>query len=147
MRSAADDDTPVFVISVAAALSGMHAQTLRQYDRLGLVSPQRTRGGGRRYSARDIARLREVQRLSQQEGVSLAGIQRILELENQVHALRLRLTEVTQRLDAAEAALGLGGRVVAAGPAGAIVSVRPGERPRRTSLGGSQALVVWRPHR
>lgn len=99
MRSAADDDTPVFVISVAAALSGMHAQTLRQYDRLGLVSPQRTRGGGRRYSARDIARLREVQRLSQQEGVSLAGIQRILELENQVHALRLRLTEVTQRLE------------------------------------------------
>ncbi len=147
MRPAADDDTPVFVISVAAALSGMHAQTLRQYDRLGLVSPQRTRGGGRRYSARDIARLREVQRLSQEEGVSLAGIQRILELENQVHALRLRLSEVTQRLSAAEAALGLGGRVFAAGPAGDIVSVRPGERPRRTSLGGSQALVVWRPQR
>ena len=147
MRPAADDDTPVFVISVAAALSGMHAQTLRQYDRLGLVSPQRTRGGGRRYSARDIARLREVQRLSQEEGVSLAGIQRILELENQVHALRLRLSEVTQRLSAAEAALGLGGRVFAAGPAGDIVSVRPGERPRRPSLGGSQALVVWRPQR
>ena len=75
-----DDDTPVFVISVAAELAGMHAQTLRQYDRLGLVSPSRTRGGGRRYSARDIATLREVQRLSQEEGVSLAGIQRILEL-------------------------------------------------------------------
>ena len=74
-----DDDTPVFVISVAAELAGMHAQTLRQYDRIGLVSPSRTRGGGRRYSARDVALLREVQRLSQEEGVSLAGIQRILE--------------------------------------------------------------------
>ena len=79
-----DDETPVFVISVAAQLAGMHAQTLRQYDRLGLVSPSRTRGGGRRYSARDVTRLREVQRLSQDEGVSLAGIQRILDLENQV---------------------------------------------------------------
>ena len=75
MTMAHDDDTPVFVISVAAELAGMHAQTLRQYDRLGLVSPSRTRGGGRRYSARDVALLREVQRLSQ-EGVSLAGIQR-----------------------------------------------------------------------
>ena len=62
--------TPVFVISVAAQLAGMHAQTLRQYDRLGLVSPSRTRGGGRRYSARDVALLREVQRLSQDEGVA-----------------------------------------------------------------------------
>ena len=59
-----DDDTPVFVISVAAQLAGMHAQTLRQYDRLGLVSPSRTRGGGRRYSGRDVALLREVKRLS-----------------------------------------------------------------------------------
>ena len=78
-----DDETPVFVISVAAELAGMHAQTLRQYDRLGLVTPSRTRGGGRRYSQRDVALLREVQRLSQDEGVSLSGIARILELENQ----------------------------------------------------------------
>ena len=90
-----DDDTPVFVISVAAQLAGMHAQTLRQYDRLGLVSPSRTRGGGRRYSGRDVALLREVQRLSQEEGVSLAGIQRILELENQVAALRARNAELS----------------------------------------------------
>ena len=67
----------------------MHAQTLRQYDRLGLVTPSRTRGGGRRYSQRDVALLREVQRLSQEEGVSLSGIARILELENQVEALRV----------------------------------------------------------
>src|SRR5205807_7909716 len=84
----ADEDTPVFVISVAAQLSGLHAQTLRSYDRLGLVTPGRTSGGGRRYSARDIAVLREVQRLSQEDGVNLAGIKRIIELENEVDALR-----------------------------------------------------------
>ena len=71
----ADEDTPVFVISVAAQLSGLHAQTLRGYDRQGLVSPGRTSGGGRRYSMRDIALLREVQRLSQEQGVNLAGHQ------------------------------------------------------------------------
>ena len=85
-----DDDTPVYVISVAARLTGMHAQTLRQYDRLGLVTPSRTHGGGRRYSARDVTVLREIQRLSQEEGVSLAGVARILELENDVLVLRAR---------------------------------------------------------
>ena len=93
-----DDDTPVFVISVAAELAGMHAQTLRQYDRLGLVNPSRTPGGGRRYSARDVALLREVQRLSQEEGVNLAGIKRIIELENQVDALRAHVAELSQEL-------------------------------------------------
>jgi MerR family transcriptional regulator/heat shock protein HspR len=94
-----DDDTPVFVISVAAQLSGLHPQTLRAYDRLGLVSPDRAVGRGRRYSARDIEQLREVQRLSQEEGVNLAGIKRILELENQVEALRKRLSEAFDELD------------------------------------------------
>ncbi len=94
-----DDDAPIFVISVAATLAGMHAQTLRQYDRLGLVSPSRTRGGGRRYSGRDVALLREVQRLSQEEGVSLAGIQRIMDLENQVTALRARVVELSDELE------------------------------------------------
>jgi MerR family transcriptional regulator/heat shock protein HspR len=75
------DDTPVYVISVAAQLSGLHPQTLRAYDRLGLVSPGRTGGGGRRYSLRNILILREVQRLSK-EGVNLTGIKRILELEH-----------------------------------------------------------------
>ena len=73
------DDTPVYVISVAAQLSGLHPQTLRQYDRLGLVSPGRTAGRGRLYSTRDIVLLREVQRLSQEEGINLAGIKRILD--------------------------------------------------------------------
>jgi MerR family transcriptional regulator/heat shock protein HspR len=97
----ADADTPIFVISVASQLSGLHAQTLRTYDRLGLVSPGRTTGGGRRYSSRDIAVLREIQRLSQVEGVNLAGIKRIIELENQVGALQAKVTELTEQLHAA----------------------------------------------
>ncbi len=91
-------DAPVYVISVAAALSGLHPQTLRQYDRLGLVSPGRTGGGGRRYSPRNIEQLREVQRLSQDEGVNLAGIKRIIELDDTVAALRTRLGEVLAEL-------------------------------------------------
>jgi len=92
------EDAPVFVISVAAQLAGMHAQTLRQYDRIGLVTPGRTGGGGRRYSARDVALLREVQRLSQDEGVNLAGIKRIIELEAHVDALRARVVELQVEL-------------------------------------------------
>jgi MerR family transcriptional regulator/heat shock protein HspR len=138
-----DDQTPVFVISVAAQLAGMHAQTLRQYDRLGLVSPSRTRGGGRRYSARDVTLLREVQRLSQDEGVSLAGIQRILDLENQVQALRGRVSELRGQVDTLKSALGVGSRVFAAGRAGEVVAVRPGQRPA-PSVTPSSALVIWR---
>jgi MerR family transcriptional regulator, heat shock protein HspR len=88
-----------FLISVAAELAGMHAQTLRTYDRLGLVSPQRSSGGGRRYSQRDVDLLREVQRLSQDEGVNLAGIKRIIELTNQVDALQSRLSEMADELN------------------------------------------------
>src|SRR6266705_6743987 len=98
-RGDVPEDAPVFVISVAAQLAGMHAQTLRQYDRIGLVTPGRTVGGGRRYSARDVALLREVQRLSQDEGVNLAGIKRIIELESHVDALRARLTELAAELE------------------------------------------------
>lgn len=141
-----DDDTPVFVISVAAHLAGMHAQTLRQYDRLGLVSPSRTRGGGRRYSGRDVALLREVQRLSQEEGVSLAGIQRILELENQVVALRARVSELTDDLVAEHdrSVAQVASRIFAAGRQGEIVAVRPGQRSPRFAS-GTQALVRWDP--
>jgi MerR family transcriptional regulator/heat shock protein HspR len=88
------DDTPVYVISVAAQLSGLHPQTLRAYDRLGLVSPGRATGRGRRYSLRDILNLREVQRLSQQEGVNLSGIKRILELESEGQRSRMLLAEM-----------------------------------------------------
>ena len=97
-----EDDAPVFVISVAAELTGMHPQTLRQYDRLGLVSPGRSAGRGRRYSSRDVAQLREVQRLSKDEGVNLAGVKRVLELENQVAALTLRVRELAAELALAQ---------------------------------------------
>ena len=139
-----DDEAPVFVISVAAELAGMHAQTLRQYDRLGLVTPSRTRGGGRRYSTRDVALLREVQRLSQ-EGVSLAGIQRILDLENHVAALQSRVEELSAELDQARAAMSAGTRFFAVGARGEAIPLRPGQRPPRSAA--SQALVIWRPGR
>jgi len=110
------EDAPVFVISVAAHLAGMHPQTLRQYDRLGLVNPGRTPGGGRRYSAKDVALLREVQRLSQEDGVNLAGIKRIIELEEQVDALRARVADLESALSAAR------------GPSTALVVWRPQRR-------------------
>jgi MerR family transcriptional regulator/heat shock protein HspR len=97
-------DDPVYVISVAAQLAGMHAQTLRSYDRLGLVSPGRTTGGGRRYSQRDVEQLRLVAHLSQDEGVSLNAVKRILELEDQVEALQARLAELQEALDDSRAA-------------------------------------------
>ena len=139
-----DEDTPVFVISVAARLAGMHPQTLRQYDRLGLVSPGRTSGRGRRYSARDVSMLREVQRLSQEEGVNLAGVKRIMELELEVAALRERVAVLTEELEEARAQARLARRVFAAGPTGDIVAYPPGHRPERL-VPTSTALVVWRP--
>ena len=88
------DDMPVYVISVAANLSGMHPQTLRGYERVGLVIPRRTTGGGRRYSMRDILALREIQRLSQEEGINLSGIKRILDLERDLEQTRLMAAEL-----------------------------------------------------
>lgn len=114
-------ETQTFLISVAAELAGMHAQTLRTYDRLGLVSPERSAGGGRRYSERDVDLLREIQRLSQDEGVNLAGIKRIIELTNQVEALQARVAELAGELSRS--------------------------RPRRdlAVVPKSTALVVWKP--
>src|ERR671916_897256 len=94
-------EAKVLMISVAARMAGMHPQTLRQYDRLGLVQPGRATGGGRRYSVRDVALLREVQRLSQEEGVNLAGIKRIIGLEQLVGELQERIGELESQLDAA----------------------------------------------
>jgi MerR family transcriptional regulator/heat shock protein HspR len=116
------EDAPVFVISVAAQLAGMHAQTLRQYDRLGLVTPGRTNGGGRRYSARDVALLREVQRLSQEDGLNLAGIKRIIELESHVAALRRRVAELAAELDHTRAEL------AARNPVSSLVVWKPQRR-------------------
>ncbi|HYO39704.1 MAG TPA: MerR family transcriptional regulator [Nocardioidaceae bacterium] len=97
-------DVPVFVISVAAELTGLHPQTLRTYDRLGLVKPGRTGGGGRRYSWRDIELLREVAELTS-VGIGLEGVRRILQLELQVDALQRRVGELEQDLAGAEYAL------------------------------------------
>ncbi|MEU7054742.1 helix-turn-helix domain-containing protein [Streptomyces sp. NPDC046197] len=133
------EDTPVYVISVAAQLSGLHPQTLRQYDRLGLVSPDRTTGRGRRYSARDIELLRQVQQLSQDEGINLAGIKRIIELENQVAALQSRVAEMQAALDGAAAAMRQREAAVHASYRRDLV---PYQEVQQTS-----ALVVWRPKR
>jgi MerR family transcriptional regulator/heat shock protein HspR len=97
-------DRPVYVISVAAELAGLHPQTLRNYDRIGLVSPGRAGGGGRRYSPRDIALLQEIQELTA-AGIGMAGVRRILDLENQVTALHQRVSELMDELTAAHRAI------------------------------------------
>ncbi len=133
-----DEYSPVFPIQAAADLAGMHPQTLRQYDRLGLVSPTRTAGQSRRYSLHDVARLKEIAGLSA-EGLNLEGIRRILELENQVMALAHRVRELEGAL-ADELLNRPGRRVFAAGSEGEVVSVRSGTRVKR-----SNAVVLWRP--
>jgi MerR family transcriptional regulator, heat shock protein HspR len=120
-----NDDARTFLISVAAELAGMHAQTLRTYDRLGLVSPQRSSGGGRRYSQHDVDLLREVQRLSQDEGVNLAGIKRIIELTNQVEALQARLHELAEEVE----------------------QLRARQRREVAVVPKSTAVVVWQPRK
>src|SRR6201996_2000134 len=120
-----DRESRTFLISVAAELAGMHAQTLRTYDRLGLVTPRRTSGGGRRYSEHDVDLLREVQRLSQDEGVNLAGIKRIIELTNQVEALQGRLKEMAAEIEA----------------------LSRNQRRDLAVVPKSTAVVVWKPRR
>ncbi len=134
--SAVDQDARVYVISVAAELAGMHPQTLRQYDRLGLVSPGRTRGRGRRYSLRDIAKLREVQRLSQDEGVNLAGIKRILELEDELAMARRQVEFLRDMLDP-------GRRVFTADASGNVVA----DRRRSNSAEAERKDQGWRMRR
>lgn len=94
-------DEPLYTVSVAAQLVGMHAQTLRQYDKLGLVSPRRTPGRGRRYSANDVQKLREVQRLSQDEGINLAGVQLAMKLGQEIADLEDEIRELQESLRAA----------------------------------------------
>jgi MerR family transcriptional regulator, heat shock protein HspR len=127
------DDTPVYVISVAAQLSGLHPQTLRAYDRLGLVSPGRSPGRGRRYSMRDILALREVQRLSQDEGVNLSGIKQILELADELERSRQAATqlhaEVARLRDELESTRAVAARLAglrrSRAPGADLVPVRP----------------------
>jgi MerR family transcriptional regulator/heat shock protein HspR len=93
------DDAAVYVISVAAEISGLHPQTLRQYDKLGLVSPSRTEGRNRRYSLRDIALLRAVQKLVG-EGINHAGIKRIIELESAMANMAIEVAQLRIEVDA-----------------------------------------------
>ncbi len=130
-KSSRDDLGEVFVISVAAELAGMHAQTLRTYDRIGLVTPMRTSGGGRRYSRSDVAMLRKVQRLSQDEGVNLAGIKAIIELTEENDRLREELDDVREENRRLRARSGHHLR-----RSGELVHV-----PRST------AVVMWEPRR
>jgi len=133
-----DESAPVYVISVAAQLSGLHPQTLRQYDRIGLVSPGRTAGRGRRYSARVIAALREVQRLAA-DGVILAGVKRILELELQVEALQARVRELQGELEGARQHADVRARQAA------YETARAARRDLVPWNAEASALVVWRP--
>ncbi|TFB80808.1 heat shock protein transcriptional repressor HspR [Terrimesophilobacter mesophilus] len=133
-----DENSPLFAIAMAAELTGLHPQTLRQYDRLGLVRPTRTVGQSRRYSMRDVAQLREIARLGA-EGVSLEGIRRVLELENRIAELELRVRELETAL-ADELLTRPGRRVFAAGESGDVVSLRAGTRAQRNNQ-----VVVWRP--
>src|SRR5512142_1632976 len=137
------DDTPVYVISVAAELCGMHPQTLRQYDRLGLVTPGRSAGRGRRYSARDLALLREVQRLSQEEGVSLVGVKRIIRLEAQVRALQERVRELQQDLSRARTDLARREAEIHASYRRDLVPLR--QHPGRGD--GRGGILLWQPLR
>jgi MerR family transcriptional regulator/heat shock protein HspR len=129
-------DAAVYVISVAAELTGLHPQTLRTYERLGLITPGRTGGGGRRYSHRDIELLREIADLTS-AGTGLEGVRRILELEHQVAALTQRNEEIAAELDATREALR--GTVTPRRPRESA----PGKLPvlRQTTSG---QVVVWR---
>jgi MerR family transcriptional regulator/heat shock protein HspR len=128
-------DAKVLIISVAARMAGMHPQTLRQYDRLGLIQPGRAAGGGRRYSVRDVALLREIQRLSQEEGVSLAGIKRIIALEQLAHELQERVSELEDALFEAQQRLA---------ELQSLTYPRADLVPTRYA---QSALVVWKPRR
>ncbi|WP_423446602.1 helix-turn-helix transcriptional regulator [Kocuria sp. KSNUG] len=139
---ALDFTQPVFVISVAAELADMHPQTLRQYDRMGLVTPSRASGRARRYSQMDVQKLRQIQELSQ-EGVSLEGIKRIMQLENQVQALQSRVTELSEELDREREARRERDMIFTAGSEGDVVRIARGTR--RPARKVSQALMLYRP--
>ncbi|MDO4909841.1 MAG: helix-turn-helix transcriptional regulator [Corynebacterium sp.] len=123
-----------FVIAVAAELAGMHAQTLRKYDRMGLVKPMRTSGGGRRYTQADVDLLRFIQHLTQDEGVNLAGIKEILHLQQENARLRRALLAEQDRNSQLEAQLDYERRRTHSGPSREMVHV-----PRST------AVVIWEP--
>jgi len=103
-RGEASEERAVYVISVAAELAGVHPQTLRIYERKGLLRPERTSGNTRRYSKRDIDLLRQIQEMTQEFGINLAGVKRIIEMQTELAALRARMQELEEQLRDADAA-------------------------------------------
>ncbi|VEI13554.1 heat shock protein transcriptional repressor HspR [Trueperella bialowiezensis] len=158
-------NAPILSVTVAAELAGMHAQTVRQYDRLGLVVARRTKGGGRRYSLNDVEKLQEIQRLSQEEGVSLNGVAKIFELQEQLERAEARVEraerararaedEVAELRDAVEYLHdqlsrydGRLSRVFAADMDGDVLLADRRDYQRETRRGPrvSRDVVVWRP--
>jgi MerR family transcriptional regulator/heat shock protein HspR len=128
-------DAAVYVISVAAELTGLHPQTLRAYERMGLIQPGRTGGGGRRYSHRDLERLREIADLTS-AGIGIEGVRRIMELELQVDALRARNEELVAELDAVRRGL--------AARAAAAQHQAPANKLPVLHQAVGQSMVVWR---
>lgn len=132
-------DAAVYVISVAAELTGLHPQTLRTYERMGLITPGRTGGGGRRYSFHDIEKLRSIAELTS-SGIGIEGVRRILALEQHVDALRRRNEELLHELAATREALA---QARAAAP-----EPRTSSRlPAIPQTPPGQAIVVWRRQR
>ncbi len=151
-------DAPILTVSVAAELAGMHPQTVRQYDRLGLVPAKRTRGGGRRYSLADVEKLLEIQELSQNEGINLAGISRIMDLRDEVEALKRQQVKLRKRLadmqefienrralDQRVFAAGVDGDVMVFSGASEVRQRRREESIRQHSGRASAELVLWHP--
>ncbi|AWB82715.1 MerR family transcriptional regulator [Corynebacterium yudongzhengii] len=134
MSSEDDASGEVYVISVAADLTGMHAQTLRTYDRIGLVVPQRTSGGGRRYTRRDLDLLREIQRLSQDDGVNLAGIKEIIRLNEENAKLRDELDRTRAELAEAKDKPANAGRELVHVPRSTAVVMWDRRRRRRPEM-------------
>lgn len=141
-RRAPGPDAAVYVISVAAELTGLHPQTLRSYERLGLITPGRTGGGGRRYSHSDIELLKTIADLTA-SGIGIEGVRRILDLQNQVEALQLRNAELQAELEGTQEALR---QAVAALPPRRTSSgnTLPVLRTPSAGEGASRAVVVWR---
>ena len=135
-------DAAVYVISVAAELTGLHPQTLRAYERMGLIQPGRTGGGGRRYSHRDIERLREIADLTR-AGIGIEGVRRIMDLELQVDALRARNEELLAELEATREALRQAAQVRRADARVEAAAVAVNKLPVLHQAVG-QSLVVWR---
>lgn len=150
-----DIDLPVFTVGQVGELADIHPQTLRQYDRLGLVSPQRTEGGARRYSLRDVERLAEAQRLSQGEGINLSGVTRILDLQEENRQLRRQVRRLQSASEDSVFAAGRDGDIVEMRRSNSARMWRRAIRTQSLALPGrtdgrettpdsrSKSVVVW----